>query len=160
MNRERIDVGIAECVVAHNPAVLVTKGLGSCVAVLLRDSRAKVGAMVHIVLPSMERSSRRENPFKFADSGIETAIDEMRKMGCSINRMEAKIAGGACMFHFDNMTINIGTKNVSAVMQKLDELGIPVIAYDTGGDYGRTVEFDIADGSMMVKTALFGVRKM
>ena len=51
--KEKIIVGIADLAVVHNPAVLVTIGLGSCVAISFRDPVAKFGGLAHIVLPSM-----------------------------------------------------------------------------------------------------------
>ncbi len=158
MTKEQISVGIAELVVMHNPAVLMTRGLGSCVAISLRDPVARFGALAHIILPSIEQSKDKGNPLRFADSTIEIAIKKMLEAGCSKNRIEAKIAGGACMFHFDKQVINIGEKNIEAVINKLNEMHIPILANDTGGDHGRTVEFDIESGSMTVKTALHGVK--
>lgn len=73
----QIIVGVAELAVVHNPAVLVTIGLGSCVGISFHDPVAKIGALAHVVLPSIERSKYKENPLKFADSAIETAVKIM-----------------------------------------------------------------------------------
>lgn len=156
--KEQLYVGIAELVVAHNPAVLITKGLGSCIAVILRDPVARFGALAHIILPSINEARNKENPLKFGDSAIEIAVQRMIEKGCLKNRLEAKIAGGACMFNFPNQVINIGERNAEAVRKKLGEMHIPVLASDVGGNYGRTVEFDIEKGSMTIKTAFHGVK--
>lgn len=160
VTKEQIYIGIAELIVAHNPAVLITKGLGSCIAVSLRDPVERFGALAHIILPSIETSNNKENPLKFADSAIEIAVNRLLEKGCKKNRLEAKIAGGSSMFHFENMTINIGEKNALAVIKKLGELRIPIRASDIGGDYGRTVEFDIEKGTMTVKTVFHGIKVM
>ena len=60
--------------------------------------------------------------------------------------MVAKIAGGATMFPFQgqgsNMNVGqVGDRNVEATKAKLKELKIPIIAQDTGKNYGRTVIF-------------------
>ena len=158
--KEQIYVGIAELVVVHNPAVLISKGLGSCIAVSLRDPVERFGALAHIILPSIEKSNNKENPLKFADSAIEIAVKRLLGKGCKKNRLVAKIAGGSSMFHIENMTINIGEKNAEAVIKKLGELRIPILASDIGGDYGRTVEFDIEKGTMTIKTAFLGNKVM
>ncbi|KCZ71125.1 chemotaxis protein [Candidatus Methanoperedens nitroreducens] len=155
----QIIVGVAELAVVHNPAVLVTIGLGSCVGISFHDPVAKIGALAHVVLPSIERSKYKENPLKFADSAIETAVKIMLQKGCSRNRIKSKIAGGASMFSFrDGM--NIGEKNVEAVMRKLNEMKIPVLASDTGGNYGRTLEFHVETGVMVVKSAFRGTKEI
>jgi len=82
---------------------------------------------------------------KFADSAIEMAVQMLLGKGCLKSRIEAKIAGGASMFNMGgktmNNTMNIGERNVEAVKRKLKEMNIPIIATDTGSNYGRTVEF-------------------
>jgi chemotaxis protein CheD len=156
--QEKIIIGIAEYVVVHNPAVLVTLGLGSCVGISIRDPVARFGGLAHILLPSIKESNNKENLLKFADSAIEIVVDSLLKKGCVKSRLEAKIAGGASMFSFGNSTMNIGERNVLSVKQKLKEMNIPLLACDTGANYGRTIEFNIASGVMSVKSA-FNVTK-
>ena len=88
---------------------------------------------------------------------------KLRKMTLNINganptRLRAKIAGGAQMFAaMSNSSIaNIGDRNVSAVKQWLAMLRIPIVAEDTGKDYGRTLFFDAATGTMRIKSAKLG----
>ncbi len=156
---EKIIVGIADLAVAHNPAVLVTIGLGSCVGISFRDPVARVGALAHIVLATRAGVRNQDTPLKFADSAIEEAIRLMQQKGCIKNRIEAKMAGGASMFTFGG-SMNIGEKNVEAVVQKLDEMGIEILSMDTGGNYGRTIEFYIETGVMVVKSAFKGIKEI
>ncbi len=158
--QEKIIIGIAEYVVVHNPAVLVTLGLGSCVGISIRDPVARFGGLAHILLPSIKESNNKENLLKFADSAIEIVVDSLLKKGCVKSRLEAKIAGGASMFSFGNSTMNIGERNVLSVKQKLKEMNIPLLACDTGANYGRTIEFNIASGVMSVKSAFNGTKNI
>ncbi len=156
---EKIIVGIAGLAVAHNPAVLVTIGLGSCVGISFIDPVAKVGALAHIVLPSIKDSRNNDTPLKFADSAIEMAVEKMLERGCLKNRIRSKLAGGASMFSFGE-SMNIGDKNIEAVTKKLDEMKIPILAMDTGGNYGRTIEFYVETGVMSVRSAFRGVKEI
>ncbi len=158
--KEKINVGIADLAVTHNPGVLITVGLGSCVAISFRDPVAKYGALAHIVLPGIEQARNRENPLKFADSAIDIAVKELLRKGCKKNRIESKIAGGASMFNFGGTNFNIGEKNVEAVRKKLEDMNIPILAGDTGGNHGRTVEFDVETGIMSIKSAFFGIKNI
>jgi chemotaxis protein CheD len=158
--QEKIIIGIADYVVVHNPAILVTIGLGSCVGISIRDPVARFGGLAHILLPSIKESNNKENPLKFADSAIEIVVDSLLKKGCVKSRLEAKIAGGASMFSIGNSTLNIGERNISAVKQKLKEMNIPLLASDTGSNYGRTIEFDIASGMLSVKSAFKGTKNI
>jgi chemotaxis protein CheD len=157
---EKIIIGIADYIVVHNPAVLVTIGLGSCVGISIRDPVARFGGLAHILLPSIKESNNKENPLKFADSAIEILVDGLLKKGCIKSRLEAKMAGGASMFNLGNNTMNIGERNVLSVKQKLKEMNIPLLASDTGANYGRTIEFDIASGVLTVKSAFNGIKNI
>jgi chemotaxis protein CheD len=66
----------------------------------------------------------------------------------------AKIAGGASMFQFQDKKLNmdIGSRNISAVRAALKELGIPILAEDTGGNIGRTMILDLESNTVSIVT--------
>ena len=66
------------------------------------------------------------------------------------------------MFEFKNMDdmMRIGTRNVNAVVQILNEIHIPIIAQDVGKNYGRTVELHTLTGVFRVKTIGHGIREI
>ena len=74
--------------------------------------------------------------------------------GATKSRLVAKMAGGAKMFEVSGgaaATINVGERNAEAVKKKLGELGIKIIASDTGLNYGRTVVLDCNNGDFIIK---------
>ncbi len=151
---EIIKVGMADLKVCREPDSLTTLGLGSCVGVALYDPVTKISGLAHVMLPNSKEIRNNANIAKFADTGIEETIRLMLGMGASATRMVAKIAGGAQMFTFSSKTsdnLNIGLKNVEAVKAKLLELKIPILAEDTGLNYGRTVVFDSVTGEYSIK---------
>jgi chemotaxis protein CheD len=48
--------------------------------------------------------------------------------------------------------MRIGDRNAAAVVELLAQYRIPLIARDTGSNYGRTVELYAADGRFLIKT--------
>jgi chemotaxis protein CheD len=48
---------------------------------------------------------------------------------------------------------NIGERNVMAARTALGEGGIKIIGEDVGGDFGRTVRFDLKKGEVRVKSS-------
>jgi chemotaxis protein CheD len=154
-----IIVGMADSAVAKKPAKLTTLGLGSCVGISLYDKSTGVGGMVHIMLPSIENARAKDNIDKFADTGIPALIDTMVEEGAYKHRTTAKIAGGASMFSFNSKTqLNIGERNVAATKDALKLLKIPIVAEDTGQNYGRTIVLDTENGELTVKSALKGIK--
>ena len=151
---EIIKVGMAEVKPCVSPDRITTLGLGSCVGVALRDPVTGVGGLAHIMLPdSTALRNAGNNMAKFADTGIDLLIGQMEALGARRTRLEAKIAGGATMFNFksDSDCMNVGARNVAAVRKKLDELKIPILAADTGENFGRTVIFEPQTGAYIIK---------
>ena len=149
-----IRVGMADYKVGRAPSTLISYGLGSCVGISLYDTQAKVGGLLHIMLPDSTQSRVSENPAKFADTGLPLMMGELLQMGANRRRLVAKIAGGAQMFAFANATdiMRVGVRNAEAVKRVLKELDIRLLAEDTGGNYGRTVQIDLDTGAYKVKT--------
>ncbi|MEK4494169.1 chemotaxis protein CheD [Ureibacillus sp. FSL W8-0352] len=158
-----VKVGIAQMDVVKSPDTIRTSGLGSCVGVVLYDETKKVAGLVHIMLPDSSLSrSETINCAKFADTGIQGLLEMLLVEGARKYRLKAKIAGGAQMFQFasDKNMMRIGPRNVEAVKKVLKELGIPLIAEDTGGNSGRTIEFDPDTSKLMIRTVNKGVSEI
>ena len=52
----------------------------------------------------------------------------------------------------------MGERNVVATRRALVAAGIPLIAEDVGGDFGRSVYFDVATGEVRVTSIRHGER--
>lgn len=151
---EIIKVGMADLSIIKAPGILTTLGLGSCVGIALYDKFNKIAGLAHIMLPSSKEIKNNENKAKFADTGVDLLIDMMIKEGAQKDNLTAKVTGGSQMFSFNknDSILKIGERNVIATKEKLKELNIKIISEDTGGNYGRTIEFNAEDGSLLVKT--------
>lgn len=149
-----IKVGMADLNVCISPNAITTLGLGSCVGIVLYDPVKKIAGMVHIMLPDSTKILNNENKAKFADTGIDLLIKRMAEIGADRRVLIAKIAGGAQMFAFgsNNDMMRIGDRNVEATKLKLGQLGIRIMAEDTGANYGRTVEFYPETGALLIKS--------
>lgn len=157
-----IKVGMADLKIAPYPDKLTTLGLGSCVGIALYDKAIKLGGLAHIMLPDSTQIRNNENIAKFADTGIDELIRQMVKEGSKQSRLVAKIAGGAQMFEFKHTseTMRVGTRNVAAVRQILENYKIPILADDTGENYGRTIELHTQTGILVVRTIGHGIKEL
>lgn len=149
---ELIKVGMADSKICYAPDGLITLGLGSCIGIAIRDTKKQIGGLVHIMLPDSSKISQNSNVNKFADTGITCMVEEMIKCGARKENMVAKLAGGAQMFMFmESVNVTkIGDRNLEASREVLERLGIPILATDCGGDYGRTVKFYPKSGSFVI----------
>lgn len=150
-----IKVGMADLKTCVAPNGMTTLGLGSCVGIAIRDPMTKIGGLAHVMLPdSTAIKNGYMNVAKFADTGIVELVAKMEKQGAQRSRMVAKIAGGATMFSFQSGSSTIGQvgqRNVEATKAKLKELNIPIVAEDTGENYGRTVIFYPETGNFHIR---------
>jgi chemotaxis protein CheD len=149
-----IVVGISDFKIAKSPDVLITYALGSCVGTCLYDSTLRIAGLSHILLPEAAICKNDNNVMKYADTAIVELVRVMEMQGASRYRLTAKIAGGAKMFATTGTSM--GDRNVIAVKNELQKLGIRIIAEDTGSNYGRTVEFHPEDGCVLVKSVMHG----
>ncbi len=158
---EDVRVKVADYAVRHGPHVIATIGLGSCVAIALYDRESKIGALAHILLPTPTMSREATNPAKFPETIVPLMLQEMRALGSRASaQISAKIAGGASMFGqlTSGTGINVGERNVQSTRAVLAAAGVPIVAEDTGLDYGRSVYFYLADGRLEVRSLKRGDR--
>ena len=147
-------VGMCDMQVVTPPDILSTSGLGSCIGICLYDPLKKIAGMAHIMLPDSTQARGNINEARFADTAIPVLINIMLTKGASKESLIAKIVGGAQMFNFNNLNdiMRVGERNGFAVLAKLKQEGIPVLAQDIGGNFGRSIKFDPKDGKVYIST--------
>ena len=148
-------IGIAAIAVAKAPDTIATLGLGSCVGLILYDPINKIGGMAHIMLPSSARDEELRNKAKYADTAFVELLQRVLSAGASRYKLVSKMAGGAHMFtsSVDNDIMKVGQRNVDACRQLLNTHSIRLIAEETGGTIGRTIELVLATGELKIRTA-------
>ncbi|HYU00239.1 MAG TPA: chemotaxis protein CheD [Gemmatimonadales bacterium] len=147
-------VKVAEWAAARTGGVIVTLGLGSCVAIMLHDPRAGAGAMAHVLLPSKSLARDISNPAKFPETAVPFLIERLKALGADPRRLVAKLAGGASMFAqlMTPSSIQMGERNVVAARKALRAAGVPVAGEAVGGEKGRSVRFHVADGRVEIRS--------
>ncbi|MCK4537263.1 MAG: chemotaxis protein CheD [Candidatus Krumholzibacteria bacterium] len=153
----RIKIGMAQFRVGIAPMTMITMALGSCVGIVLYDEKAGLGGLAHVMHPNRDKVKNNLNRAKFVDTAIELMVAKILKEGARKERLWAKIFGGARMFQHvtgSQGVIQIGDANVAATREQLTKRGIPIVAESVGGTMGRTIMFDVSDGSVLMKDSL------
>ena len=148
-------VGISDIKISKNPGeVIVTYALGSCIGITVYDPIARVGGLLHYMLPdsSLDERKARENPAMFADTGIPSLFKGCYTLGAEKKRMIVKVAGGASILDDTNF-FRIGQKNIMAMRKIFWKNNVMIAAEDTGANHNRTVRMDMATGKVFVKTS-------
>lgn len=162
MSAREIVVRVSDMAVATADEVLVTVGLGSCVAIMLYDPEARIGGLAHILLPSKALTRQLDNPAKFPQSAVPALLERMVAAGASPRRITARLAGGASMFSqlAPPGTIQMGERNLVATRQALNAQNVPLTGEAVGGDFGRTVRLHCEDGRIDVSSVAHGVQHL
>lgn len=151
-----IEVGPGDLRLGGAEATLTCRGLGSCVGLALWDPSAEVGGLAHVVLPDSGRYRRPDRPGMFADLAPRALVEAMKALGARPSRIVAKVAGGATIFvataRVESPIFDVGRRNVAALVSVLGRTRIPIVAEDTGGGAGRSIEFRVRDGLVRVRT--------
>lgn len=146
-------VGISDCKVVRDvDSVLVTYALGSCIAVAIYDGDAKIGGMLHYMLPesSLDPEKARQNPFMFADTGIPLLFERVVAAGGNLQRMLVRLTGGAQVLDSEGI-FQIGKRNYLAARKLLWKSGALIGAEAVGGEVSRTTRMELATGRMWVR---------
>ena len=161
-NGRELIVRVADLKVGEEDDILVTVGLGSCIAIILYDALARIGGLAHVLLPSPALSHREANPAKCPQTAVPLLLEQMAGRGASPRRITGRIAGGASMFAALAApgTVQMGERNVVATRNTLMVHSIPLVTEDVGADYGRTVRFRVADGRVDIMSVAHGYRAL
>ena len=152
-------IGIADLKITNREDdVLVTYSLGSCLGITGYDPLAKVGGLIHIMLPdSTIDVSADKNLYKYVDTGIPQLFKECYKLGAVKQRMIVKIAGGAQIMD-NNGFFNIGQRNLAAARKMLWKNNVLVSAEDVGGSISRTIRLYMTTGELQISTGMQKVK--
>jgi chemotaxis protein CheD len=147
-------VKVADWAADKGDMILVTLGLGSCVAIMLHDPKVAAGGMAHVLLPSKSLARDQHNPAKFPETAVPLLVERLRVLGADPRRLVAKLAGGASMFSqlMTPGTVQMGERNIAASRNALRDAGIPIVREAVGGERGRTVRFTLSDGAVEVRS--------
>jgi chemotaxis protein CheD len=146
--KKNLIVGMGDMLVSNDvSAQLVTYSLGSCVGISIYDPVAKVGGLLHAMLPDSTINPDRavSRPYMFVDTGLPAMFHAAYALGGAKSRMIIKFCGGA-QFLDEKKIFNIGERNVEATVTMLARNGVRVAACETGGHDSRTVRIDLANG--------------
>jgi chemotaxis protein CheD len=148
--------GVGDWVVSDDPqATLATYALGSCIGVVAHDPQARVGGLLHFMLPdsSLNPYKAQVLPATFCDTGVARLLKDLEALGASRRRLRLYLAGAAKVLSTGDF-FDIGRRNQLAAKRKLWELGLLIEDEDTGGEMSRTLKLHLSDGRVTVRDSL------
>jgi chemotaxis protein CheD len=147
-------VDISAMELSSNPdEVLITYSLGSCLGVAIYDPVAKIGGMIHCMLPlsKIDRKKAEAKPCMFVDTGIPAMLSAMLRKGCRKSNLVVKVAGASSVLDSKGL-FKIGERNYTVFRRILWKNNLLIDAEDVGGNISRTIRLEIATGRFVIKS--------
>jgi chemotaxis protein CheD len=147
-------VGVGDLKVSNREEdVLITYALGSCLGITLYDPVARVGGLLHVMLPSSEnhQEKARQNPYMFVDTGVPRLFQECYKLGARKERSIIRVAGGAAAKNEEEDSFQIGKNNFLMLRKLFWKNGVLIATQQVGGKDSRTLWLEMATGEVTLK---------
>jgi chemotaxis protein CheD len=149
-------VGVADMKASDQSGdMIVTHALGSCLGVAVYDPQAKLGGILHVMMPvsSINPDKAKANPYMFVDTGLPAFFKKIYAMGGEKKRLQVKVAGGANVQNNGTDRFAIGKRNYIMLKKIFWKNGVMIDAEDVGGTKARTMYMDIDTGRVWLANA-------
>ncbi|MEQ1527925.1 MAG: chemoreceptor glutamine deamidase CheD [Methylococcales bacterium] len=134
---------------------LITTVLGSCISACIRDKENKIGGMNHFMLPETSSDKLKMgneavvgNATRYGNYAMEHLINTILSNGGKRKNLEVKVFGGGKII--PTLT-DVGIKNISFVLDYIDQEGLKLLSQDLGDIYPRKVIYFPATGKVGMK---------
>jgi chemotaxis protein CheD len=147
-----VQVGPAEFLVSRDPmAALSTGALGAGLAVAIFDPAAKVGGLLHALLPDsrLDLACAAARPALFLDTGLVALFEAAQKLGAKPNRLVLCATGGAQIMD-DGPDFDLGGQMSAALHAWLKAQRQRLHAEDVGETANRIFRLNLALGQFRV----------
>ncbi|MTI86508.1 MAG: chemotaxis protein CheD [Balneolaceae bacterium] len=158
-------VGVSDLKVSDSENdLIITHALGSCLGITAYDPVAKVGGLVHVMLPLSKADPEKAKlkPAMYVDTGFGVLLSAVYDLGAQKKNLEIIVAGGASMKKkVGEDYFKIGKRNFTTLRKLLWKNGFMIAHKQVGGNKSRTMALTIANGVVTInKKPLNGKPKM
>ncbi len=147
-------VGVSDLKVSNNiNDIIITHALGSCLGITAYDSVAKVGGMVHVMLPLSKADPQKAamKPAMYVDTGFSLLLKEVYKLGAQKRNLEINVAGGASMKqNAGEDYFKIGQRNFTTFRKLLWKNDFIIANQQVGGSISRTMVLEMNSGLVTI----------
>jgi len=153
LDPQRVVLGIGEGAVRHGTrGVIITHGLGSCVAAVIYDRDAQVGAMAHFQLPTsdLDPARARATPTLFGDTAVPWLLAKMQRRGATPAGARVWLVGGARVIQGVS-SMDIGANNIQSARRALALASMRSNVEVVGGAVARSVLLDLTRGEVLLR---------
>ncbi len=134
---------------------LITTVLGSCISACIRDKETGIGGMNHFMLPETNATKMKQgsdamigNATRYGNYAMEHLINTILSNGGKRKNLEVKVFGGGKIIP---TLSDVGERNISFVLDYIDQEGLALLSKDLGDIYPRKVIYFPKTGKVGMK---------
>jgi len=140
-----IDVQIGQVKASQGKAILRSKAIGSCIAIVAYDRVRLIGALAHVMLPGRAPAGKKRGvKTRYAADAIDAMLTQMTQLGSKTNDIKVVLVGGGNVLGRKDDTIC--KDNMESVLELLLQKQLSVQAQAVGGTARRSVSLDVERG--------------
>lgn len=150
----KVVVPLGEMRVCDQPEqLLITYALGSCLGVSVYDPVARVGGLLHAMLPKADADEQKavERPGLYVASGIPALFRACYSAGGRKDRLIVRIAGAGRITGAEQDHFEIGKRNLLMARQLFWHNNVFVRGQDVGGTESRTMSLHLGSGEVVIR---------
>ncbi len=157
---KKIHVSLGEVKTTGAPNILISTGLGSCIALCFYAPERKLAGMAHVMLPGEPQGTKRGVlPGRYVYPAISYLLNRFKRKNVRKENIVVKVIGGANLFHYNTFK-GVGKKNIESVKKALREEGMEIAEEDLGGKSGRSIWFFASTGEVRIKKSYSQVKNI
>jgi chemotaxis protein CheD len=139
--------------------------LGSCVSVILYSPRKRISGICHAQLAEKKTAHNNkcsdvcpkpchrepsDSEFRYVTCSVNYMMEQLLKLGAVKSEIQASVYGGSTML--TGSPYDIGGENLRIAYKMIENYGLRVVNFDTGGTKGRSIRHFSDTGITLVKT--------
>ena len=155
--RDEVYLKPGEVWIGNRPTI-VTTVLGSCVSVTFFHAASGFSGICHALQPRCPNSYQCgrgcKDTFRYATCAIEAIKEQLSAKGAKPTDIEVKLFGGSSLIgssRSDAKTKSVGRQNIEAATESIEKYRLHLRVINVGGNVGRKIKFNTADGVVLMK---------
>lgn len=144
--KEIIDVSTGEVKIGNSNNIIVSYGIGSCIAVAAIHLEKRIGGIAHIMLPGKAPLNEKISKTKYTEDAIDVLMRLLEIEKTDTSQIKVCLIGAGNVLNYQDDTIC--KSNTDSLLNLLNELKIEISAQSLGGNLRRSVRFDIETGKV------------
>lgn len=162
---QKIHLNIGEVYITQTPAIVWTI-LGSCIAIVFYNQRLQTGGICHAQLPERKKHYEgcqktcpircsykkidRER-FKYVTCAAQYMLEQFYSYGIQKKEIDVKLFGGANVFRTKDAGKTIGSQNLKAATDFIQQHNLNLVSKHIGGNAGVTIYFHTHTGKVFLR---------